>query len=257
VSNINHLGINENFPVAGQDNDTQVFRDNFDTIKTGLRIARDEITALEDTTAKLTQDNDFELNVIQNAVLQNNRTQKSDIGIVPLETASDNTITVDFKNGDYQIYRFRDDVVLDFLNFPGDNRITPFENSEVGMGKVTLEIYGDGGSLINSGSFVINQIYTIESLGTAGTTTDFTLIGASSNTVGTVFKATGSGTGNGTARVHRNITFSLSGSGASTIKKNNNFPTDLAVISNTDPVFVEVWRHNTTTFFMRYLGQFS
>jgi hypothetical protein len=201
VSNINHLGINENFPVAGQDNDTQVFRDNFDTIKTSLRIARDEITALEDTTAKLTQDNDFELNVIQNAVLQNNRTQKSDIGIVPLETASDNTITVDFKNGDYQIYRFRDDVVLDFLNFPGDIRIAPFENSEIGVGKVTLEIYGDG--------------------------------------------------------TERNITFSLSGSGASTIKKNIDFPETLSVSSNTNPVFVEVWRHSTGTFFMRYLGQFS
>jgi hypothetical protein len=201
VSNINHLGINENFPVAGQDNDTQVFRDNFDTIKTGLRIARDEITALEDITAKLTQDNDFELNVIQNAVLQNNRTQKSDIGIVPLETASDNTITVDFKNGDYQIYRFRDNVVLDFLNFPGDNRITPFENSEIGVGKVTLEIYGDG--------------------------------------------------------TERNIIFSLSGSGASTIKKNVDFPETLTVTSNSDPVFIEVWRHSTSTFFMRYLGQFS
>ena len=36
ASTINYLGINENFPVAGQDNDTQVFRDNFDTIKQAL-----------------------------------------------------------------------------------------------------------------------------------------------------------------------------------------------------------------------------
>ena len=74
ASNINYLSINENFPVAGQDNDTQVFRDNFDTIKTSLRNASTEITSLQTDTAKLNLDNDFELKKIQRAVLQNNRT---------------------------------------------------------------------------------------------------------------------------------------------------------------------------------------
>ena len=32
MSDINYLNINENFPVAGEDNDTQVFRSNFNTI---------------------------------------------------------------------------------------------------------------------------------------------------------------------------------------------------------------------------------
>jgi len=49
VSNINYLNIDENFPIAGQDNDTQVFRDNFDSIKQALRIAKEEIGVLEDT----------------------------------------------------------------------------------------------------------------------------------------------------------------------------------------------------------------
>ena len=46
-----------------------------------------------------------------------------------------------------------------------------------------------------AGSFVVNQKYKILTVGT----TDFTLIGASANTVGTVFIATGSGSGTGTA----------------------------------------------------------
>jgi hypothetical protein len=60
TSNINYLSINENFPVAGEDNDTQTFRDNFDTIKTSLRAGQEEITALQSDTAKLNDNNDFE-----------------------------------------------------------------------------------------------------------------------------------------------------------------------------------------------------
>ena len=49
----------------------------------------------------------------------------------------------------------------------------------------------------NAGSFVTGQTYTILSVGT----TSFTGIGASANTVGTVFTATGVGAGTGTASI--------------------------------------------------------
>jgi len=58
-----------------------------------------------------------------------------------------------------------------------------------------------GGSLsifdrvVEAGSFSIGVSYTIQSIGT----TDFTAIGASANTVGVVFTATGAGSGTGTA----------------------------------------------------------
>jgi hypothetical protein len=138
ASNINYLSINENFPVAGQDNDTQVFRDNFDTIKTSLRNAKEEITDLQGDTAKVNVDNDFELNKIQRALLQNNRTQKFDGGAV---TATPTTI--DYENANYQIYRVGANLSMDFLNFPGDPVFTS-EVTPIGMGKVTLELYGDG-----------------------------------------------------------------------------------------------------------------
>jgi hypothetical protein len=53
-------------------------------------------------------------------------------------------------------------------------------------------------NLETAGSFQIDKYYTIVSVGT----TNFTAIGASSNTVGTVFKATGSGSGSGTANLN-------------------------------------------------------
>jgi hypothetical protein len=53
------------------------------------------------------------------------------------------------------------------------------------------------GYLTTAGSFVVGQQYKIVAAGT----TNFTLIGASSNAVGTIFTATGVGTGTGTASI--------------------------------------------------------
>lgn len=50
---------------------------------------------------------------------------------------------------------------------------------------------------VSAGNFSIGIYYTIVTIGT----TDFTLIGASSNTIGVVFKASGIGTGTGTATI--------------------------------------------------------
>lgn len=160
TSNINYLSINENFPVAGEDNDTQVFRDNFDTIKTSLRNAKDEITDLQTNTAKTNLDNDFGLNKISNALLQNNREQKWSGGSV---TASPTTI--DFEQGSYQIYTVGANVTFDFLNFPGDPVFTA-EATPIGMGKVTLELYSDGSS--RTASFSTSGGTVIKSLGFPG-----------------------------------------------------------------------------------------
>jgi len=51
--------------------------------------------------------------------------------------------------------------------------------------------------LVTAGQFIVGTSYQIQSVGT----TDFTLIGASSNTVGVIFTATGAGSGTGTAGV--------------------------------------------------------
>jgi hypothetical protein len=58
-----------------------------------------------------------------------------------------------------------------------------------------LNVLYNLGTAQTAGSFNIGTSYTIASIGT----TDFTLIGASSNTVGVVFTATGVGSGTGTA----------------------------------------------------------
>jgi len=58
------------FPVAGQDNDSQGFRDNFSIIKAGLETAASEIGLLLTGTAKTDANNDFAGNALINANMQ-------------------------------------------------------------------------------------------------------------------------------------------------------------------------------------------
>ena len=77
ASSINPLNINGNYPIAGQDNDSQGFRDNFTNIKTNFIKAKDEISDLQLKAlllAPLTGGNpvlnDFNGSLIQNAATQ-------------------------------------------------------------------------------------------------------------------------------------------------------------------------------------------
>jgi hypothetical protein len=133
VSQINFASINENFPVAGQDNDTQVFRDNFDTIKTNFRLAQEEISDLENNTARTDQETEFNNNIVSTAIFRNNRDIILDGGAISV-----NQLGVDYANGNYQIFRIGADVTLGLLGLPTD---TSFPR---GVGKITLELYSDG-----------------------------------------------------------------------------------------------------------------
>jgi len=96
ASEIISTTIDAAYPVAGVDNDTQGFRDNFQVIKTGLTTAASEITALQNNTAKLNESNDFNGTNISDANLTLNTEQYHNIGTV---TTSQN---ISFLNGHYQ-----------------------------------------------------------------------------------------------------------------------------------------------------------
>ena len=59
ASNIVPDTIDDAYPVAGQDNDSQGFRDNFNIIKTNFTYAKSEIENLQNDTAKTNADNVF------------------------------------------------------------------------------------------------------------------------------------------------------------------------------------------------------
>ena len=135
MSNINFASINENFPVAGADNDTQVFRDNFDSIKTGLSTAKNEITDLQDNVVRTDTDNDLNGRIIQNAKFQNNADVVLEGQVFEIITT---TFTIDFQNGPYQIFTISNsNFTFDFLNFPSDG---------TKLGRVVIELYSLDGN---------------------------------------------------------------------------------------------------------------
>ena len=69
-SAIVYTTINENYPAAGQDNDSQGFRDNFARIKTALGTAQSEITYLNNNAVDKTQNNDMGNNTLSNVILK-------------------------------------------------------------------------------------------------------------------------------------------------------------------------------------------
>ena len=137
TSLINFAAINENFPVAGQDNDTQVFRDNFDTIKTNFSAAKTEITDLQDNAARTDGDNDFLYNIVGSVTLQDAYLRKKDYGAAIVAGTQD----ISFKQAMYHVVKFGANTSLSFSEFPtGAVDVTGLGQ----IGKATLELYGDG-----------------------------------------------------------------------------------------------------------------
>mgnify|MGYP001325329669 FL=1 len=70
ASNINTGNVDATYPKAGQDNDSQGFRDNFNAIKNNLQHAKDEIETLQTGKASTTSASDFSDNEISRAKLK-------------------------------------------------------------------------------------------------------------------------------------------------------------------------------------------
>jgi len=141
VSEINYSTINQNFPIAGQDNDTQVFRDNFTAITTALSVAKTEIGTLEGTSgttntgaARRYSDNDFNGYEISNAVTRN----VTEL-IIPADASiGTDTLPIEFQTSSYQAFNLAVDVSCSLSQFPADG---------AAVGKVTLEFYSSDDTL--------------------------------------------------------------------------------------------------------------
>ena len=129
ASSISTTSIDATFPVAGQDNDSQGFRDNFSQIKTQLDTASSEITTIQTNQAVTNATTDFNGHDIQNAIL-------IDVGqkIVAKGTVSGSQ-TIDFSAGPVQTITTSGALTLAFTNFPVEDN-----GSTNAYGKVKLII---------------------------------------------------------------------------------------------------------------------
>jgi hypothetical protein len=118
TSQINPNNIDGTYPVAGQPNNTQGFRDNFTNIKTNFSTAKDEITDLENkgifkaALTGTTLDNNMADNLIYAVKLQ-------DLSYTYVQqTATAGAIPIDYAAGQYQLVAPTGNVSLSFSNWP-------------------------------------------------------------------------------------------------------------------------------------------
>jgi len=119
ASQINYDIIDGTYPVAGQDNSSQGFRDNFTNIKNNFESAYDEITDLQNKVILKSPlnngvfDNNMQGNIITNAKTQGFRDLRYNRNNVS------GTVNVDFNTGSYQTLNLvGNTTVSQFANFP-------------------------------------------------------------------------------------------------------------------------------------------
>ena len=118
ASSINPNDIDGAYPVAGQDNNSQGFRDNFTNIKTNFTSAANEITDLQNKVilksalTGTTLDNNMSGALIYDALIQDFAAQK-----VTISTTS-GAIAVNYASGHYQSITTSGSISLSFTNFP-------------------------------------------------------------------------------------------------------------------------------------------
>lgn len=118
-SNINPNNIDGAYPIAGQDNNSQGFRDNFTNIKTNFQYAEDEINDLQ---SKVILKAALTGTTLNNDMLGSNFYNATvfDLGFaaVPLGTPSTTTVTIDYSLGHYQTFTTSASRNIAFINFP-------------------------------------------------------------------------------------------------------------------------------------------
>jgi hypothetical protein len=122
-SNINPNNIDTTYPIAGQDNDSQGFRDNFTNIKTNFQYAEDEISDLQTKVllkaalTGTTLDNDMGGAPISNATLNGARSTRISLGNASTQTVP-GTVPVDYTAGEFHTFTLDYNSTLDFQNWP-------------------------------------------------------------------------------------------------------------------------------------------
>ena len=118
ASNINPNNIDGAYPVAGQDNNSQGFRDNFTSTKVNFQYAADEISELQSKsvlTSALTGttlDNNMNNNTIYAVNLNDVSTSRTQI------TATAGPIAINYVTGQFQTITTTGSISLSFSNFP-------------------------------------------------------------------------------------------------------------------------------------------
>lgn len=133
ASSISTTTLDENFPVAGRDNDSQGFRDNFFNIKQNLGFAKSEIETLQNGVARVNTDNNFGGNTLNNAVLLNVREKVN----TTYFTGTAVNVDIIWTAGSVHVVRLTNDIELTMSSWPDE-----------GYASIRLILFGDNSDRI-------------------------------------------------------------------------------------------------------------
>lgn len=175
TSQINYSAIVTTFPVAGQDNNSQGFRDNFAATSAALAIAKTEITTLQTNGIDVTQStNDLQKTTLYDGYF------KSFYGIFNNRGTVSGTTDIDLTLGPIQEVTLSNNAVLKFINWPGLGYwgtirvIVKNPSTSNSAFNVTLQSENSGVIWVNTGvtnptSVSVNQIQVFEAFSVNGT----------------------------------------------------------------------------------------
>jgi len=151
-SNINPNNINGAYPVAGQDNNSQGFRDNFTNTKTNFQFASDEITDLQNNVllkaalSGTTLDNNMSGSLVYGGVIRQFGATR-----VALGTLS-STVTINYVSGHFQTLTTGGSVSLAFSNFPAAG-ITALVSVEITVSSIAHTVQLPAAVSVNTAGF--------------------------------------------------------------------------------------------------------
>lgn len=120
TSQINYSSIDATYPVAGQDNSSQGFRDNFTLIKNNFQAAYNEISALQSNTVVFNAVNDLQgTTTLANGIFNGSRITLYDFG------TNSGSLAVTYTNGSYQKITLNGSLIITgFNNWPSSGTQT-------------------------------------------------------------------------------------------------------------------------------------
>jgi hypothetical protein len=163
-SQININSIDKTYPVAGQDNDSQGFRNNFDAIQTALGQAKDEIEDLQNKAIlKGALTNDVLDNDLGGSNIKNGSYTNFHGTVQSAEVSSSRNVSI--LNGSLQAYTLADNTTFTFTDWPDTGNYA----------KVRIHVNAKQNQVIDVGADVeVGKKYTIYTVGT----TNFEPMGA-------------------------------------------------------------------------------
>jgi hypothetical protein len=132
TSQIDTSTIDVLYPIAGQDNDSQGFRDNFNNIVGAITTAKNEITSLQ---SKALLSSDLENNtVVSNDLggssIKNGTFKQFYQEVYSDDSASGSSIDINLENGSFQSFIMQTNTTFTFRNWPGPNPADPTSSVE-------------------------------------------------------------------------------------------------------------------------------